>query len=72
MLKESNVTVCFFNSWPQTYSRVTFDSDADRCSLKVARLVAFQAVPAPDKSNLLRFLFRFVSGVEIYNALYDL
>ena len=52
-------------------------SDAGRCSLKVARLVAFPspkivtsfaAVADYDKSNALRFVFRFVSKVEKFNC----
>ena len=48
-------------------------SDAGRCSLKVARLVAFPSpkivtsfatVTDSDKSNALRFVFRYVSGVD--------
>ena len=52
-------------------------SDAGRCSLKVARLVAFPSpkivtsfaiVSDSDKSSALRFVFRFVSEVETYDC----
>ena len=59
------------------YKQTAWGSDADRCSLKVARLVAFPspkivtsfaAVADYDKSNALRFVFRFVSEVEKYDG----
>ena len=52
-------------------------SDAGRCSLKVARVVAFPSpkivtsfatVTDSNKSNALRFVFRFVSEVEKYDG----
>ena len=52
-------------------------SDAGRCSLKVARLVAFPSpkivtsfaiVTDSEKCSSLRFVFRFVSEAERFSA----